>query len=1120
MKRIFQHPEGSNGKRYWRSLNELADKPEFKEWLHREFPAGASELETDGLSRRGFLRLMGASMALAGLGMAGCRRPEAFLVPYTKSPEWIVPGKALQYATSMPRRFGGVPLLATVVDGRPIKLDGNPGFPGANGGSDIFTQGAILDLYDPDRSKEFKKNGQVTDAKAFADELDKIAKTFEANKGEGLAFLTENITSPTLQRLRKEVEKKFPAVRWASYEPLGNQNELEAAQTAFGGRYQTVPKYDKADVILSLDCDFLASEDGGAAAIKGFSTGRRRVEGKDGKMNRLYVVESRFSLTGGMADHRLRLNSSQITAFMQKLVQAVANTPVDDKWISELAKDLQANKGKCLVVAGSQQPVAVHLLALLINLELNNFGQTALIIPSLTEPSLSINQLATDINAGKVNTLFILGGNPVFNAPAELNWAETQKKVTTVIRHSLHEDETSALATWQIPAAHFLETWGDDRARDGSYLSRQPMILPLWGGISEAQILIGLLVGSLPRVADGKGHTIVLTSEIVNGVAISLPIPATEGPEQVQETFKQITKSTGDIADSWRQFVHDGFLSGSGVTESSFTYSNIKLSTLIVNVGLRVNLQLTKPQLQEGECEVTFYAANIDDGRYINNGWLQELPEPMTKLTWDNAALISVALAKKLGIEMPGSASGLSIPGVLDPIDKPNTNVAVQSELGNKNGFPFIELTVNGRKLVLPALISPGQADNSIAIAVGYGRTATGHVGKGSGFNAYSIRTSDTTGFVTGVKVAKVSGSYPLAITQEHNSMEGRGLAREIVLEENRKNPGWVQQIGESSHMPGYKEGFPAIYAADQPKLDGLMQWGMVIDLNTCIGCNACTIACQAENNIPIVGKQQVINGREMHWIRNDRYFSGDVEDPQAIVQPVACMQCENAPCETVCPVNATVHSDEGLNVMAYNRCIGTRYCANNCPYKVRRFNFFSYNERPIDKLYWGPLAKKGSPDTIKMQKNPNVTVRMRGVMEKCTFCVQRIEEAKIGQLREAKDSNKTIVKANSFQTACQQVCPAEAIVFGDIKNPESEVSKLKAHPRNYAMLDYLGVKPRLSYLGRVRNPNPAMPGAEKVGTASPIEEGGHEGGGEHGHNAAPGASEHGAAPAVEGGHH
>lgn len=1083
MKRIFSHPSEPQGKRYWRSLNELADKPEFKEWLHREFPAGAAEMETDGLSRRNFLRLMGASMALAGLGMAGCRRPEAFLVPYTKSPEWIVPGKALQYATAMPRRRGAMPLLATAVDGRPIKLDGNPHAPLSNGGTDIFAQGAILDLYDPDRLKEIKKGGQVVDAKAFADEIDRIATEFSTAKGDGLAFLTEANTSPTFARLRAEIVKKFPAVRWATYEPLGNQNELDAAQAAFGGRYTTLPKWDKADVILSLDCDFIGSEDGGLDAIRGFSKGRRRAEGKDGKMNRLYAVESRFSLTGGMADHRLRLASSQIGTFAQALAAAIsAGGASSDKWISELAKDLIANKGKSLVVAGSQQPVGVHVLAYSINALLGNIGQTLLVIPALTEPSMTIQQLGADIIANKVKTLFIFGGNPAFNAPAELDWFNLQTRVQNTIRVGLHMDETAEMSTWQIPATHFLETWGDARGRDGTYLSLQPIILPLWNGISETQILTRLAgltpTGAVPTLAPAPA------AGAAPAPAAAPEVPfAPVGPELIQETFKQIAKINGDITNAWRQFVHDGFLAGSAFTP--------------VNISPKGMAAITPKPLGADEVEVTFYAANIDDGRYVNVGWLQELPEPMTKLTWDNAALISVALAKKLGIDMPGNTSGF--PGV-EPIDKPYTNVATQPELGNKNGFPLIELTIGERTLILPALISPGQADNSIAIAVGYGRSTVGRVGKGSGFNAYLLRTSADSGFITGVKVAKSTGSYNLAITQEHNSMEGRGLAREITLEGNEKNPGWVQQIGESSHMPGYNkahpdQSFPPIYAADQPKLDAQMQWGMVIDLNTCVGCNACMIACQAENNIPIVGKDQVLNGREMHWIRNDRYFSGEVEDPQMIVQPVACVHCENAPCETVCPVNATVHSEDGLNVMAYNRCIGTRYCANNCPFKVRRFNFFNYNERPLDQLYWGPLAKKGTADTIKMQKNPNVTVRMRGVMEKCTYCVQRIEEAKIGQLREAKDSSNTIIKVDSFQVACQQVCPAEAIVFGDIKNPDSEVSKLKANARNYAMLDYLGVKPRTSYLGRVRNPNPAMPGAELVGQASPLEE--H--GGEHG---------------------
>lgn len=1117
MKRKWQHPEDSKtGKQYWRSLDELAETPQFNEWLEREFPAGAQEMEMNDISRRSFLRLMGGSLALAGLGMSGCRRPEAFIVPYTNSPEWIVPGKITLYSSSMPRRRGAVSVQATTYEGRPTKLDGNPLL--NSGLSDSHVQASILDLYDPDRTRFFKKDGKKTDVQAFSNFVEETAKNFAATQGEGLAVLTESSTSPTIQRLRAEFKSKFPKAIIASYEPISNEVELKATEIAFGQRYQILPQYEKADVIFALQSDFLSTEEGGIEAVKSFAA-RRRVRKSGDTMNRLYVAESRITNTGGMADHRLRIKASLQPAFLAILAKEMASngagaelatiansissgatlSEVQQRWAREVAIDL-LKYGKGLVVVGSQQTLSVQLLGIAINQALGAYRNGLIeVIAPVQIASSSLQDLAASIKSNSVKTLFILGGNPAYNAPADLEWAALQKSVPQVVRVSNHDDETTQVkADWIAPLAHFLESWGDARAIDGTYLAQQPMILPLLGGVSEIQIFAALLgqkecLLPTPTVEPAKVATPTLP-----GQASPVPIPL--DMLVVQKTFMEVTKSN-----EWNKFLHDGFWSGSAFAPVGAAYR----SSAVVE-AIKQNL----PAYQEG-VEVTFYPCpKVDDGRYANNGWLQEVPDVQSKLTWDNAAFVSVATAQKLGLKIKEYPS-LTF---LDPkeVQRRKDNPTLEIDDAQAD---VIVVEIDGRSVEVPVYVMPGQADDSLAIALGYGRTFEGFVGKNVGSNLYKIRTSTQPYIVQNAKISRANKSYELAQTQLHHSMEGRAIVRELTLEEFTKNAAIVKKMGIDGHQP---EDMRSLYETEKgtghkPVLTDPHQWGMVIDLSTCVGCTACVVACQSENNIPIVGKDQVKRGRSMHWMRIDRYFSESPSDPQVALQPMLCQHCENAPCETVCPVNATVHSDDGLNVMAYNRCIGTRYCANNCPYKVRRFNFFDYNKRKVTKkgtilgfdvgnLYFGPFGEQNDDKMIEMQKNPNVTVRMRGVMEKCSFCVQRIEESKINALRLSKNKEKQKVATDSFKTACQQACPAEAIVFGDIANPESQVTKLRALDQNYGVLSYLGTMPRVTYLARVRNPNPLMPDADKFGLGSDWDTQSHLGSHGGGHGDAHGA--------------
>jgi MoCo/4Fe-4S cofactor protein with predicted Tat translocation signal len=1085
MKRKFDHsaPAQSEptGPKYWRSLDELADTPGFREHMAREFPEGASSL--DGVDRRQFMKLMAASFALGGLGLAGCRRPEAHILPYGKSVEYTVPGLPLYFATAMPLRKSAIPLLAETHQGRPTKIEGNPTYSPHGGASSMLAQASVLDLYDPERALGHTKGG-TTLANAQVNEiLAGINKAYAGN-GEGLAFLADESASPTRARLVARLKKVFPRAIWAEFEPVQDEPPVAAAQLAFGKNVKPVYRFAKARRIVSLDADFFHAEAGSLYYAREFAKGRRVTSDE---MNRLYVAESGFSLTGSMADHRLRLASSHMLALTAALANKILETemfaplaqgldfPNKDKWIEECAKDLLEHRGTSLVLAGAHQPAQVHTLAYAINARLGNIGQTVDFVEIEPSEASSISALATAIKGNAVKTLIVLGGNPAYNAPADLDFGLLLKSVPDVIRFGYYQDETSALAGTHIGATHYLESWGDARTVDGTIVPIQPMIMPLFNGISEVELLA--------RVAGDE---------------------TTDPYGQVFTTIGRLT--SGDSKKAFEKFLHDGLLEGSAYPVGSVAFDPQRSASVFSqNPAFAV--------LSKDNLEVRFATDHkMDDGRFANNGWLQECPDPMTKISWDNAILVSPRLAKELGIVPAGSL----------------LQVARKEEAeffqGKENALVGeITVTVDGRtfKVSGPMHIQPGLANYTVVLPLGYGRTQSGHIGTGAGFSAYAVRTSSAMGFVTGAKLTKTEGRLKLANTQEHWSMEGRDIVREANLEEFKENPKFVAGIGMESHTPAVlgEEGGRRLGESEAeyvkrihggnptatqpslprgnslyetPNLDGTHQWGMSIDLNTCIGCNACIIACQAENNIPIVGKDQVLRGREMQWIRLDRYYSDGhadpeafgaegnkllPEDPQVSMQPMTCQHCELAPCETVCPVNATVHDDEGINVMAYNRCIGTRYCANNCPYKVRRFNFFDWNKHATDALYMGPLGhQQDMPELVKMVKNPDVTVRMRGVMEKCTYCVQRVQQAKIAQKRKAGPTGDIEIPDGTIKTACQQVCPVEAIVFGNIKDEHSAVSRAKKQDRDYAVLGYLNIRPRTTYLGKLRNPNPSMP--------------------------------------------
>ena len=988
------------GKQYWRSLDHLAETPEFKEMVAREFPEGASEL-SDPVSRRKFLSLMGASMALAGL--TSCRRPVEKIIPYVTRPEEITPGIPKYFATQMPFGLESYGLLVKSHEGRPTKIEGNPEDPVTNGKSNAWMQAEMLNLYDPDRLQSVRRGDRRSSWTAFEQAWRSESATLLESDGEGLALLLEPTSSPSMKRLVDAFKKRFPKARVVVYSPVNEEAQHAAVEKMTGAPGLPVYDFENADVILSLDADFLQMEAGSLVNSRGFGK-RRQVESTADDMNRLYAVESTLTLTGGMADHRLRVKQGDIEVFTLALalefqkqgldlglgdaLPEKLSHPFNARWLKAVAEDLRGKRGHGLILAGRSQPSRVHALVAAMNLALGNTGKTVTYRHNpdwLPSQSQALAGLVEDISAGTIQSLIILGGNPVYTVPTDLKFNAgtlTGLRFSAYLGH--HADETAAAVMWQLPRTHFLEAWGDVSGH-GHRGVVQPLIAPLFDGRSDLEVL-GLLVSDEPAT----------------------------GYNLVRETWQNTLN--GDFEKAWRRVLHDGVF----VTEVSKPLG-------IGRTTIRKMLETDplRSSLTKG-LEVSFRPSFSNyDGRYANNGWMQELPDPITKITWDNAALMSERTARKLGFE----------------------------------NEQLVKISTSAGEVILPVWIQPGQAEDSIALELGFGREAAGRIGTHLGGNVFRLRRSSALHSATGVDITRVGGDYRVACVQDHHGVDAEALAaagiqerlpdlvREATLAEYRENPEFAHGFAEEHDMPSmWKD-----HEYDEPN-----QWGMSIDLNACIGCSACTIACQSENNIPVIGKEEVLNGREMSWLRMDRYYSGDVDEPEMVVQPVGCQHCEMAPCEQVCPVAATTHSDEGLNQMAYNRCVGTRYCANNCPYKVRRFNFFNYT--------------KDLPEIIHMAQNPDVTVRFRGVMEKCSYCVQRIEVGRITAKNEGRE-----LADGDVVSACQQACPTDAIVFGNIADPESRVAKVKQQNRDYALLGFLNTRPRTSYLAKLRNPNPKL---------------------------------------------
>ena len=1008
---------------YWKSLNELANNEEYKKFAHREFPENATELG-DAVSRRSFLRVMGASIALAGF--AACRRPVQKIIPYSRQPEDVVPGIPLYYASAMPFQDALTGLLVENHEGRPTKLEGNEMHPASKGNSSKFNQAAILDMYDPDRSRSVMREGEESTFEDFVS----FCNDHFAGQGRNVAFLSEANSSPTYQRLKDQALDRFENARWVTYEAFGEDNAVEGTNIAFGRRLRTVNHYDQADVIVAFDNDFLnpAAHKNNVENTRLFSEGRR-VSSTDDDMSRFYAVESTFSITGSNADNRLRLKSSEIPLFIYALAARLSqdvsglsafsgytNMYSDHEWIDELAKDLLAHRNSSILTVGNEHAKEVHAVVAAMNRALGSAGNVVTYheVPHFDQQDnrSAFADLVSAMENGEIDTLVMVGANPVFTAPSDLGFADALKNVSTSIHLSSYNDETSRLSTWHVNRAHFLEAWGDGYSYTGTLSVIQPQIQPLFSGKSEIEFL----------------------NAIVNGAAA-------KGYDLVQQTWRNLYRT--DFTSRWKKALHDGL-----DAEQTFDSVSVSLSRSFSSQARNIIAQAGDGD-KTGIELVIRPDSKLFDGRFANNGWLQELPDPMSKITWDNVALMSPKTAEKLGVEK----AGLGV-----------ANVEV------------IAITVGGNTVEIPAWVQPGHADDSITVTVGYGRDGIGNVADGTGVDTYPLRSTGHMLYAKDISVENTGKKYEIACTQDHSSMEGRSILRHATLQEYRDNPDFSSyESAYGAEMPGLayaqEKGedrmlsiFDAIDEKDYPDYEP--QWGMTIDLNSCIGCGTCTIACQAENNIPVIGKREVSNGREMHWIRTDRYYEGDVDDPKALHQPVPCMHCELAPCEQVCPVAATTHSDDGMNQMTYNRCIGTRYCANNCPYKVRRFNFFNYTKEF--------LTTGKDPEVVQMAMNPEVTVRFRGVMEKCTYCVQRVNRAKIN--REIETDGATMKpKDGAVETACQQACPADAIYFGDLTDPDSKIVETKKNNRNYLLLEELSTRPRTSYLAKLRNPNPNL---------------------------------------------
>ena len=1045
-------PRSTRGRAWWRSLEELADTPQFRERLFNEFPAGALDM-LDSSERRQFLKIMGASLALAGIGLPGCRRwPAEEIAPFAHRPAGRVPGTTEHFATSLERGGVATGLLVTSFDGRPIKIEGNPEHPASRGATDSLAQASILDLYDPDRSRHPMRIDKDGGERQRATRLDFVAwatdhfAKLSNMRGGGLAVLSEATASPSVRALKARLAEKLPRSRWYEYEPINNDNELAGATAAFGSPHRPHYSFDRARIIVSLDSDFLLAHPAAVKHTREFARGRR-ADDASRTMSRLYVFESGYSLTGANADHRFSVRSRDVAAVAGRLAArlvpdtapsspdgrdhfSIATSEAlgfDQQALERIIDDLEANRGASLVVAGPRQPAAVHVLAHLLNERLNNVGRTVryTVLPDTAPHAASIKTLAEDMAAKRVTNLVIIGGNPVYDAPADLDFAAALGQVRTSVHLSLYDNETSGLCTWHVPRAHELESWGDGRAWDGTIGITQPLILPLFEGLSPIELL-----------------------------AVMADDDKTTGHDIARRTFGEATAAP-DVERLWRRTLHDGYKAGSAHSTANPSVADAAVPTAVEDLW-----QSWMPPAGDAFELVFVPDACVYDGRFANNGWLQELPDPLTKLTWDNAVCLGPRAAERLGVDTGD----------------------------------MVRISRAGRAVEAAVCVVPGRHPESVTLSLGYGRQRAGLVGNGAGFDFYPLRTSDAMGIADGAVIEKIPGNYEFAVTQDHHPVDtvgGRGAAdrlptilREGTLQEYRSDPKFAKHRAHVVHRlslwnePG---GGESEYA-----------WGMSIDLSACTGCSACVVACQAENNIPVVGKDQVKRGRELQWIRVDRYFKGDPEAPEAVgVQPVPCMHCETAPCEEVCPVAATTHDDDGLNVMVYNRCVGTRYCSNNCPYKVRRFNYFDYQKRApvrdaglldVDPKYF--VRPQSDANLLqRMQFNPEVTVRSRGVMEKCTYCIQRIADAKITAKNEwvkmseaeKRDNPRVTVPDGELTTACAQACPAQAIVFGDLNDPGSRVAALRADDRSYEMLEELNTKPRTTYLAKLRNPAPDL---------------------------------------------
>ena len=1013
---------GKGGKKLWRSLPQLRQDPEFADVVRDEvMPAGSPP------SRRHFLQVMGASMALAGL--AACRRPVERIMPFARQPEELIPGIPLHYATAMPFRGAALPLLVKSSDGRPTKIEGNPEHPSATGSTNVFAQASLLELYDPDRSRNLLHRGE----RATWDALVELSQRL-GDSTRQLAVLARPSSSPTAAALRARLAGRFGDVRWITYRPEGDDASAAGHQAAFGRPLRALYDFSRARVIVSLDADFLGpTARNFGPATQSFAHGRK-LASSDSSMSRLYVAESAFSVTGAMADHRKRMRSADAGALAYGIARRLGAATgaggdfSDDPFLEAVAADLMDAGSGGVVLAGESQPAEVHALCAAINAALGSIGSAVRLLETGQDPEppqgAALRDLANDMRAGEVDAALILGVNPAYDAPPDLDFAGALAEVPEIIHVGLYHDETARLTTWHVPAAHYLEAWGDGRSWDGTLSVVQPLIAPLYADARSEIEILALLATGAPQSAY----------------------------DLVRDTFRPVL--SGTFEDAWRRVLHDGYAEGTAFPE------------VVPDAPPPAGPPGSSPG--EGIELVLRLDPTVLDGSYANNAWCQELPDPVTKIVWDNVAVMSPATAESLGVEARYSKG--------------------------RYYADVIRLTRGEHSVELPVWIVPGHADNSITVTMGYGRSigsdrperntpfwdtddktdiyGHGALANGVGQSVTPLRDASLAAIATDVGVTVTGRTYRIITTQDHGvlDIEARPLLRLGTLDQYRSNPGFALEA--EAPTPGSDEktnfqDYPMLWEDRHPAADAAMrdssyyrnQWGMVIDLNACTGCGTCILACQAENNVQVVGKTEVGNGRELHWLRLDRYFVSEEgtelpESPRMVLQPVPCQHCENAPCEAVCPVAATVHSPDGTNQMIYNRCIGTRYCANNCPYKVRRFNYFNWS--------------KTIPETVQMAQNPDVTVRSRGVMEKCSFCVQRIR----GAQRRAELEDRALVRGEVL-TACQQSCPAEAITFGDLNDAGSEVSRLREDPRAYTMLAELNVKPRVSYLARVSNPKP-----------------------------------------------